>query len=89
MRRLLLALSNQPGIEKAGRTGVGESTVSLTNREMEILTLIAMGLTNKKIADQLVISENTLRTHVRNLYRKLDVNNRTQAMKAGQELGLL
>lgn len=89
MRRLLLALSNQPGMEQAGRTGVGESTVSLTNREMEILTLIAMGLTNKKIADQLVISENTLRTHVRNLYRKLGVNNRTQAMKAGQELGLL
>jgi len=51
--------------------------------------LIALGLTNKEIAAQLVISENTLRTHIRNLYRKLGVSNRTQAMKAGQDNGLI
>jgi len=89
IRRVLLALANQPGMENGKLTSVSKNKVSLTNREMEILTLIALGLTNKKIAKQLVISENTLRTHVRNLYRKLGVHNRTQAMKAGQDLGLL
>ena len=89
IRHLLLALVNQPGMEEAKRTSLGESQITLTNREMEILTLIALGLPNKKITKQLVISENTLRTHVRNLYRKLGVHNRTQAMKVGQDLGIL
>ena len=89
IRRVLLALADQPGMKNEKLASLGENKISLTNREMEILTLIALGLTNKKIAQQLVISENTLRTHVRNLYRKLGVNNRTQAMKAGQDLGLI
>ena len=89
IRRVLLGLANHPGMEHGTRTSEGDKKVSLTNREMEILTLIALGLTNKKIVNQLVISENTLRTHIRNLYRKLGVKNRTQAMKAGQDLGII
>ncbi len=51
----------------------------LTNRERETLELVAQGLTNREIADQLVISENTVRTHLRNILDKLHVQNRLQA----------
>jgi NarL family two-component system response regulator LiaR len=51
----------------------------LTRREVDILTLIAQGLANQEIADQLVISERTVRTHVSNILGKLHLANRTQA----------
>jgi two-component system NarL family response regulator len=51
----------------------------LTNRERETLELVAQGLTNREIANQLVISENTVRTHLRNILDKLHVQNRLQA----------
>jgi len=51
----------------------------LTERELEVLRLIARGLTNQEIADKLVISERTVRTHVGNILRKLHLANRTQA----------
>jgi LuxR family maltose regulon positive regulatory protein len=61
----------------------------LTDREREILGLIAVGLTNKEIEQRLVISHNTVRTHIKNLYSKLAVSSRTQAVRRGQELGLI
>lgn len=61
----------------------------LTDRELEVLTLIAEGLTNQEIADQLFISVNTVKTHAKNLYTKLDVRNRAQAALRASELGLL
>ena len=51
----------------------------LTDREMDVLKLIAQGMTNQEIADQLVISEGTVRTHVSNILSKLHLANRTQA----------
>jgi NarL family two-component system response regulator LiaR len=51
----------------------------LTEREVEVLALIAQGLANQEIADQLVISERTVRTHVSNILGKLHLANRTQA----------
>ena len=51
----------------------------LTARELEILRLIARGMTNQEIADKLVISERTVRTHVSNILDKLHLANRTQA----------
>jgi len=51
----------------------------LTQRELEVLKLLAQGLTNQEIADRLVISEWTVRTHVRNILGKLHLANRTQA----------
>ncbi len=56
------------------------SQVNLTRRELEILTLIATGLTNTDIADKLFISLNTVKTHVGNIFKKIGVSNRVQAI---------
>ena len=61
----------------------------LTTREREILSLIAAGKTNPQIAAQLIIGAGTVKTHTLNIYRKLEVANRTQAIIRAQELGLL
>jgi DNA-binding NarL/FixJ family response regulator len=52
---------------------------SLTEREIRILTLIAEGLTNADIAETLSVSQNTVKTHIRNIFSKLGVSDRTQA----------
>src|SRR5262245_12292727 len=61
----------------------------LTAREREILGLMAAGMTNPQIAAQLVIGAGTVKTHTLNIYRKLEVANRTQAVVYAQQLGLL
>jgi ATP/maltotriose-dependent transcriptional regulator MalT len=61
----------------------------LTAREREILGLMAAGMTNPQIATQLVIGASTVKTHTLTIYRKLEVANRTQAIRRAQELGLL
>ena len=52
---------------------------SLTDREIEILRQVALGKTNQEIADELVVSERTVRTHITNILAKLRLSNRTQA----------
>lgn len=61
----------------------------LTAREREILALLATGKSNPQIAAQLIIGAGTVKTHTLNIYRKLEVANRTQAIVRAQELGLL
>jgi DNA-binding NarL/FixJ family response regulator len=61
----------------------------LTEREMEVLQAIAGGLSNREIAERLVITEGTVKNHVSNLITKLEVRDRTQAVLKAQELGLL
>jgi LuxR family maltose regulon positive regulatory protein len=61
----------------------------LSQRELEILTLIATGLKNKEIAEQLFISLNTVLYHIKNIYSKLGVNKRTLAIIKARELNLL
>lgn len=61
----------------------------LTPREIEVLRFMAEGLTNPQIAERLVIGIGTVKTHTLNIYRKLDVSNRTQAILHAQERGLL
>jgi DNA-binding NarL/FixJ family response regulator len=56
-----------------------EKEVELTSREIEILQLVALGKTNQEIADQLFLSERTVRTHITNILSKLNLTNRTQA----------
>ena len=61
--------------------------LSLTEREAEILVLITAGRTNREIADALYVSLNSVKTHVRNLYRKIEVDSRTKAALFGVEHG--
>lgn len=61
----------------------------LSNREHDVLRLLATDLTGPQIARQLHVSLNTLRTHSRNIFRKLDVTNRRAAVRRAAELGLL
>jgi LuxR family maltose regulon positive regulatory protein len=61
----------------------------LTERELEVLRLLADGLSNQEIAKQLVVALGTAKTHTASLYRKLDVVSRTQAVARARELGLL
>jgi len=61
----------------------------LTDREIEVLRLVAEGLSRQEIAAQLVLSLNTVKTHARNIYGKLGVNNQMQAVGKARGLGLL
>jgi DNA-binding CsgD family transcriptional regulator len=62
---------------------------NISKREHEVLILIAKGLSNKEIASTLFLSTNTIKTHSSNLFAKLDVKRRTQAVQKALELGLL
>jgi DNA-binding CsgD family transcriptional regulator len=66
-----------------------QQTLGITARELEILTLIARGLSNREIATQLFVSENTVKTHCSRAFDKLGAARRTQAVQRGKELGLL
>lgn len=76
------ALDPEAGAEAAGRLG-------LTPREYEVLQLIAQGLTNQEIAARLFVSLNTVKTHISNIFVKLDVERRTQALHRAKALGLI
>jgi DNA-binding NarL/FixJ family response regulator len=62
---------------------------SLSEREVEVLSLIAAGNSNKLIADQLSISEDTVKGHVKSILSKLDVNDRTHAVTVGLKRGII
>jgi LuxR family maltose regulon positive regulatory protein len=62
---------------------------NLSERELELLRLLAEGLSNREIAERLVITEGTVKAHTSNIYRKLDVRTRTQAVARGRALRLL
>ncbi len=66
-----------------------ESPESLTERETEVLRLLAKGLSNKEIAQQLVIGEKTVKTHVSNILSKLNLASRTQAALHAARIGLV
>jgi two-component system, NarL family, response regulator LiaR len=66
-----------------------QQTLGITARELETLTLIARGLSNREIATQLFVSENTVKTHCARAFDKLGAARRTQAVQRGKELGLL
>jgi DNA-binding CsgD family transcriptional regulator len=63
--------------------------LGITKRELEILELIASGLSNREIAGKLFVSENTVKTHSTRLFDKLNAKRRTQAVQIGKEFGLI
>ena len=63
--------------------------LQLSHRELEVLEQVAKGLSNKEIADALYVSVNTVKTHLKNVYEKLDVNRRTQAVEKARELKVI
>ncbi len=82
-RKLVNLVTQSPTISKS-------SVVSeLSDREIEVLKLIADGLSNKEIAEQLVIAEGTAKNHVSNILSKLEARDRAQAVARAKELGLV
>ncbi len=72
------------------RTTASQALIEpLSDRELEVLGLIAEGLSNREIAERLVLSLGTVKVHTRNIYGKLDVNSRTQALARAAQLDLL
>jgi two-component system, NarL family, response regulator LiaR len=65
------------------------SDLGITKRELEILELIAQGMSNREIAERLFVSENTVKTHSSRLLDKLSAKRRTQAVQIAKEMGLI
>jgi LuxR family maltose regulon positive regulatory protein len=84
--RLLAAF----GEAEASASPAMESLIEpLSERELEVLRLVAAGLSNREIAQELVVAVSTVKSHINHIYGKLDVKNRTRAVARAQTLGLL
>jgi DNA-binding CsgD family transcriptional regulator len=66
-----------------------QATLGISERELEVLELLASGRSNKEIAGRLNVSPNTVKTHVGRLYEKLEVKRRTEAVLKARELGMI
>ena len=64
-------------------------TLRISARELEVLDLLAAGRSNKEIARRLDVSPNTVKTHLANLYEKLEVERRTEAIRRARDLGMI
>ena len=86
LRKLLVALER----DASGATLPGaELPEPLSERELEVLQLAAAGKSNREIARELFVTAGTVKAHIKNIYRKLDVHSRTQALVRASELNLL
>ena len=66
-----------------------QEELGITKRELEILELIAAGLSNKEIAERVYVSENTVKTHAASVFEKLNAKRRTQAVQLAKDAGLI
>jgi LuxR family maltose regulon positive regulatory protein len=85
VHELLAAMGHAPGVD-SGRSSLLDP---LSERERQVLRLLASPMSSAEIAQELVVSVNTVRTHVHKIYSKLDVHSRPQAVVRARELGLL
>jgi LuxR family transcriptional regulator, maltose regulon positive regulatory protein len=86
LAKLQAALSQDAA---AAPTVDGRLLEPLSGRELEVLALIAAGDSNQEIAGRLFVSTSTVKTHINNLYRKLNARSRIQAVARAREIGLL
>jgi DNA-binding NarL/FixJ family response regulator len=84
----VLHLHKPPGATTGGRRSAAAAESSLSARELEVLQLVAAGATNGEIARKLWVTEQTVKFHLSNIYRKLDVANRTEASRYAHVNGL-
>ena len=84
VREVMVPAPTSFRIDEAKRESLG-----ITPRELEILALIAAGLSNKEIAERVHVSENTVKTHSSRVFDKLGARRRTQAVQLGKELRLI
>ena len=71
------------------RNGQEQEKLGISQRELEVLELMAQGLSNQEIANRLFVSLNTIKTHSSNLFLKLDVKRRTQAVDIAKKLNII
>jgi DNA-binding NarL/FixJ family response regulator len=77
-------------LTQLSRSGAqGADQTSLSEREVEVLRLMANGSANKQIASELSITESTVKTHVANIFQKLEVNHRTEAVTKAMTKGII
>ena len=84
-----LKLSRRPAQTGFEKNTAAISSLGLTPREQDVLTLLAAGKSNKEIAQKLGVSPNTVKTQVASLYQKLQVQRRTQAVQKARELAII
>ena len=87
LRKLLAALERDAS--SAATPAGAELREPLSERELEVLALVASGKSNVEIASSLFVSLSTVKTHINNLYRKLGVRSRTQAIARARDLDLI
>jgi len=85
VREVQVAAPAEPFVPDAARL----EQLGITPRELQILELIAAGLSTREIAEKLFVSENTVKTHSSRLFDKLDARRRTQAVQRAKEAGLI
>jgi LuxR family transcriptional regulator, maltose regulon positive regulatory protein len=86
LRKLMTALERDATYATLPAAGLPEP---LSQRELEVLQLIVAGKANRRIATELFVSVGTVKTHINNVYRKLDAHSRTQAAARARELNLI
>ncbi len=82
-------LTNGPKQAPPDRNQKALDALKISDKEYEVLELLAEGHSNQEIAERLFVSPNTIKTHLASLYRKLEVSRRTQAISRARELRLI
>jgi DNA-binding NarL/FixJ family response regulator len=85
----LLETNDIPSVQGKRKQEMEDISVALSQREHEVISLIAEGLSNQEIADRLFVSERTVRFHVTSIFHKLGADNRAQAVAIANRLGII
>ena len=92
-RRLLTAFGAEPILEQSGKRSTAleqdDLVEPLSERELSVLRLLSEGKTNQEIAGEMFVSVNTIKSHLKNIYGKLGVNNRREAVSQARIRNLL